>query len=287
MTAMWVALVAVLVALVTAGTAAFVVARRRAARRALRKTPTRLRYPLVLAHGVLGFDVISVGGFKREYFNGIAAPLQGAGADVVAVRVPPMSSIAARAARLREAVDALVAERGGKVNIIAHSMGGLDARYAIAHGLAPRVASLTTIGTPHRGTPLADIGTSLLGETLGLRKLARMLGLDVDAFWELTTKSQAAGVGADVDGVAYASVVGACSSSLGVHPLLALTHKYLATTAGANDGLVPASSQKWGDVLQTVEADHWAQIGWSKRKNAVDVTALYVDVVKELVARGF
>ena len=72
-TAAVVALVVLLLVLAGAGAAAFVVARRRAAQRAIRKAPTRLRYPLVLAHGVLGFDVISVGGFKREYFNGIAA----------------------------------------------------------------------------------------------------------------------------------------------------------------------------------------------------------------------
>src|SRR5690349_6725728 len=116
-------IVALVVALAAAsGVAAFVVARRRAAQAALRRTrgPAKLRYPLVLAHGVLGFDVISVGGFKLEYFNGIALPLQSAGADVVAVRVPPMSSIAARAERLTAAVNALVTERGGKVNIIAH-----------------------------------------------------------------------------------------------------------------------------------------------------------------------
>jgi triacylglycerol lipase len=91
---------------------------------------------------------------------------------------------------------------------------------------------------------------------------------------------------ADVDGVAYASVVGACASSTRVHPLLALTHKYLATTAGENDGLVPATSQRWGEVLRTVDADHWAQIGWSKTRG-FDVADVYVDIVKELAARGF
>ena len=54
-------------------------------------------------------------------------------------------------------------------HIIAHSMGGLDARHAIAHvpGLAGRVATLVTIGTPHRGSPVADaiagdVGTGLI-----------------------------------------------------------------------------------------------------------------------------
>jgi len=39
---------------------------------------------------------------------------------------------------------------GRKVHLFAHSMGGLDARHMITHlGMANRVRTLTTIGTPH------------------------------------------------------------------------------------------------------------------------------------------
>src|SRR6185369_6230360 len=73
-----------------------------------------------------------------------------------------------------------------KVNILAHSMGGLDARFAIARlGLADRVASLTTVATPHRGTALADLGKGLVGGRLG-HALGR-LGVPLDGLNDLTT----------------------------------------------------------------------------------------------------
>jgi hypothetical protein len=58
----------------------------------------------------------------------------------------------------------------------------------------------------------------------------------------------------------------------------------LKKRAGDNDGLVPAASQRWGEVIARVEADHWAQIGWS---DGFDTAELYLRVVQELKARGF
>ena len=47
----------------------------------------------------------------------------------------------------------------GPVHILAHSLGGLDSRYMISKlDMAERVLSLTTLGTPHRGTTFADWG---------------------------------------------------------------------------------------------------------------------------------
>jgi triacylglycerol lipase len=80
--------------------------------------------------------------------------LETLGHRVYVVRLPPMAGIARRAEAFAEQIQKIP---GDRVNVIAHSMGGLDARYAISRlGLDARVASLTTIGTPHRGTPIAD-----------------------------------------------------------------------------------------------------------------------------------
>lgn len=68
-----------------------------------------------------------------------------------------------------------------------------------------------------------------------------------------------------------------------MHPLLKAPQLLLAKH-GDSDGLVPASSQRWGEVIAEVEADHWAQIGWS---DGADTPALYLRVVDELKARGF
>src|SRR6059058_4876172 len=143
--------------------------------------PTAPRLPVVLAHGFLGFDEIGLGNRKHLYFRGIGEQLERAGAQLYCPMVPPASSISARAQRLADLVRALPEPR---VNIVAHSMGGLDARYAISQlGLGAKVASLVTIGTPHQGTPLADAGNLILGTiTKALRKL-----FDMTAFADLTS----------------------------------------------------------------------------------------------------
>ncbi len=238
------------------------------------------RYPIVLLHGVLGEIELALG--RREYFRGIAERLASAGVEVHTPRVSPAAPVAVRARELVRAVERIAADR---VNIIAHSMGGLDARYAIARlGLDARVASLTTVATPHHGTPLADLGTGLFGDRLGLEKLLAMARINVAGFYDLTTGSAAAFNKRvpDAAGVHYGCVVGAAATQL--HPLLRPAHRYLSRRAGANDGLVPVASQRWGEVLAEVEADHWAQIGWS---GAFDAPAFYEDLTRQLARRGF
>jgi triacylglycerol lipase len=245
-----------------------------------RRKPHRTRYPIVLVHGVLGFDELSLGGKRHEYFRGVEEHLRALGAEVHRPRLPPLASVAERAAALAAYVEALPARR---VNVIAHSMGGIDARFAVARlGLAPKVASIITVGTPHRGTPLADVGSKLLAGT-GVRQVAKVLGLVLDAFDDLTSQRVAALALADPRGVYCASVVARAPTQRGLNHLLLATHRYLRTTAGDNDGLVPTLSQAWGEVLCEIEADHWAQVGWG---TGFDARALYADLARELKARG-
>src|SRR5438067_2419985 len=118
---------------------AFLRARRPAGRR-LRKPARELKHPVVLAHGLLGFEKIGFGGVHREYFRGVRARLEAMGATVHVVKVSAFGSVEQRAKELAAAVNTLDARR---VNVIAHSMGGLDARYAISKlKLSSKVASL-------------------------------------------------------------------------------------------------------------------------------------------------
>jgi triacylglycerol lipase len=272
----------VVAALALAAAAGLLVWRRRKRRRRLPpRAQPRLRHPVVLAHGVLGFDKIAFAGRDHSYFRGVRGHLVGIGAEVHRPRVSSAASIAVRADELARLVRLIPAK---KVNVIAHSMGGLDARYAIAKlGLADRVATLVTIGTPHLGTPLADLGTRLSD----LLRIKALLGrvVDLDGFYDLTT-ARMAGFNrevADVDGVVYASVVARVERKR-AHPLLWPTHLYLSERAGANDGMVPSESQRWGEVLRQIDADHWAQIGWS---TGFDVLGFYEDLLRELRGRGF
>jgi triacylglycerol lipase len=246
--------------------------RRRRLRRAIpaRRAP-RLRHPVVLAHGVLGFDEIALGGQRHRYFRNIADRLQALGGEFHHPRVPATGGVKERAGHLAALIRSLPE---GRVNVVAHSMGGLDARYAISRlGLEDRVASLVTIGTPHLGTPLADL--ALKG--IPASAVRALTDLTVSALERFNRDVP------DVEGVAYCSVT-AHSDLLETNPLLWPSHAYLSQKSGRNDGLVPASSQRWGTVIREVEADHWAQIGWSSRFDAV---ALYAEVLRELVALGF
>lgn len=217
------------------------------------------RPAVVLAHGLAGFDSIGVGDYRVAYFRRAAAALERAGYDVLTTRVPPVGALPVRAAALTAAVAALPHDR---VTIIGHSMGGLDARWAISQGLATRVSDLVTIGTPHRGTPLADILAR--GPVARARQWAARLGLASDAIDWLTTwrlAELAADMSDDAE-VRYASVVGVVARAR-VHPLLLAPHLYLSLVAGPNDGMVPEASQRWGEVLSCEGADHFAQIGWA------------------------
>jgi triacylglycerol lipase len=204
------------------------------------------------------------------------------GLTVHQARLPPLGSVPERAARLADFLRSLPAER---VNVIAHSMGGLDARYAIAKlGAGDKIASLVTIGTPHRGTPLADLGQA--GPALTARALIKRLGLSSESLDWLTPARMVTFNAeiADHPGVLYASV--ACRAGKGLwtrNPLLVASHAYIKQRAGTNDGVVPAWSQHWGRTLCEIQADHWAQIGWF---TSYDARPVYSTIVKHLAGEG-
>src|SRR5437764_7625911 len=81
----------------------------------------RLRHPVVLAHGVFGFDEIAVAGRRHRYFRNIAEELAGSDLEFYRPRVPPVAPIAVRAQML---VALLRELPGDRFNVIAHSMGG-------------------------------------------------------------------------------------------------------------------------------------------------------------------
>lgn len=237
------------------------------ARRAAPVLPLLAGPPVVLVHGICGFDQLSVLGWRHFYFRGVAAHLDRAGVPVYAARLSPLGSVPARAAQLAALVRSLPHER---VTIIAHSMGGLDARYAIATlGLHDRVAELVTVGTPHHGTPLAELAA--LRPLAAARRMAGKLGLCTDALDWLTPSAMKRfnQQVRDVPGIIYSSVVG--SPTLGRmwrNPLLLCGYLYLRLRGGSSDGIVPCASQRWGTRVLEVPVHHFGQVGWSLRGRA-------------------
>ncbi len=114
-------------------------------------------YPIVLAHGFFGFETLA-GVDAVTYFYQVKEDLAKIGEGYVFTpAVDPFNDSTARGAELTQFVEQVVEETGyAKVNIIGHSQGGLDAR-VVAHDRPDLVASVTTVATPHLGTPIADV----------------------------------------------------------------------------------------------------------------------------------
>ncbi len=127
------------------------------------------RYPIVLVHGIVLKDL----GFFRA-FGRIERTLTEDGNTVRTARIDGFGTIESNARQLKDEVLRVLDETGAeRVNLIAHSKGGLDCKYMIRElGMEDRVATLTTLCTPHKGSPIAT----------GILRLPRPV-LSFIAFW--------------------------------------------------------------------------------------------------------
>lgn len=240
---------------------------------------TETKYPIVLAHGLGGFDELFG---VYDYWYGIPFALTSGGARVFVTTVSQLNSTEARGEQLLAQVQQIVALTGKKkVNLIGHSHGGLDVRY-VAAVRPDLVASVTSVGSPHKGADLADFlranvrGGSFTETVVGYfaNALGTVLGLltghtnpqnAVAALDSLTTAglatfnaryprgvpTTACGEGAaSVGGVRYYSWsgTGILTNALDVSDAaMALTSLFYDQ---ANDGLVDRCSSHLGDVIR-------------------------------------
>ncbi|MDV3441876.1 triacylglycerol lipase [Pseudomonas otitidis] len=131
---------------------------------------TQTRYPIVLAHGMFGFDSI----LGVDYWYGIPYGLSRHGASVYVAEVSQLNSTEARGEELLEQVEDIVAISGKpKVNLIGHSHGGPTARYVA--GIRPDlVASVTSVGSPHKGSATVDFLRKIPRDSAGEAFLANL-----------------------------------------------------------------------------------------------------------------
>ena len=253
--------------------------------------PHESKLPIVLAHGIARFDVLleilkkklklpdTQLGERFHYFKGIKPHLEAHGFTVFHPNQSFAGSVTRRSNELKLRVLEALAQTGApKVHIIAHSMGGLDARHMIVDlEMADRVASLTTIGTPHRGTVLADHALTNGGELL-MDVLKRVV--DVDGFVDLTITSCEEFNRRAEDQEARNEVVyqayGSSEDFRRVFAPLLPSWLFIRDHEGRNDGLVPFGSQQWTKELVAsdgrrkaivqkefpFQADHLNQVGW-------------------------
>jgi triacylglycerol lipase len=249
--------------------------------------------PVVLHHGLFGHGDLRIGSLKVSYFRGIDRAITQQGHPLIVTSVHPTSSIANRAAQLKEMVISRMQDlgrSGQKVILMAHSMGGLDARYAVTRlGLDRHVAAIVTITTPHRGSPFADWVLENLGRRLRGIQLVRYLGLDLRAGIDLTTAHCARFNERvpNVPGVKYYSVSAARPWTM-IPPFALHSHRIVLNAEGDNDGLVSVKSSTWGEHHGVWKADHWHTINrrWMpKFKDSTgDISPLWVELLDRVKA---
>lgn len=241
---------------------------------------TQTKYPIVLVHGLFGFDNIG----PVEYFYGIPSALRADGARVYTVQVSAANSTEVRGEQLLTQVKQILAVTGaGKVNLMGHSHGAPTARY-VASVRPDLVASVTSIGGVNKGSTVADVilgvapagsftNAVLVSITNGLGTVINFLsggsGLTQNSLAAVQALSTAGtakfnlahpeglpttscGEGAyTARGVAYFSWSGAQPYTNVfdiVDPALALTS--LAFKGANNDGLVSSCSSRLGRVIR-------------------------------------
>ena len=261
------------------------------------------RYPLLLVHGVFFRD------FRYfNYWGRVPEELERNGAVIYYGNHPSAASVAecgeVLAVRIRQILEETGAE---KVNIIAHSKGGLDCRYALARcGVADRVASLTTVSTPHRGCEFADCLLShipvaqqeLVAETYN--RVLRALGEENADFMAAVRDLTAGACRArneeimDVPGVYYQSVGSIQTKAVSGRFPLNVSWHLVKHFEGRNDGLVGEDSFPWGESYQLVTPgsrrgiSHADMIDLARENiDGFDVREFYVQRVHGLKEKGF
>lgn len=241
----------------------------------------RQKAPMVLMHGMAGFEAIG----PAEYFYGVREALEADGYDVLVTVVDPFHSVESRAAQAKAQIEAYMSENGvARVHLLGHSQGGLDARYLVSSlGFGDRVATVTTIATPHRGIELVDVSTGLIpGDASAALAALSSAFLGTVTGTQADLAAQISGLGhqychdefnpnnPDDPRVRYFSASGVTQPWLTVDitdtdivdPLMLAAYWMNLALEGENDGLVPLESAKWGEFLGTVPADHLDEMGW-------------------------
>ena len=266
------------------------------------------KYPVVLVHGA-GFTDMN---FGINYWGRIPKTLEEKGAKIFYGGTDSWCTVEQGAADLKTTIERALTETGSaKVNLIAHSKGGLEARYMIASlGMAGKVATLTTISTPHQGSVTLDKilgfpdfllrGASVVWS--GVRKVFGdrnpdfyngMQSLGTEYMKEFNKKNP------DQPGVYYQSFAGklyAPASDL----VLSIPAYLIKTGDGPNDGMVTVESAKWANFRGEICGAGYRGISHADevdfRRTDIEIEPLlgannvrdfYAAVVAELKQKGY
>jgi len=120
---------------------------------------TKTKHPIVLVPGIFAFDSIAI----VDYWYQIPSAIESRGGKVYVAKINAFENSAQRGETLIAQMEEIKAASNGKVskfNLMGHSQGGMTSRYVMS--VRPDlVASVTTMATPHQGSPLADMVTDI------------------------------------------------------------------------------------------------------------------------------
>ena len=262
------------------------------------RTMEALHYPLVMVHGIARRDTdkyIHPWGRIPEF-------LQEIGVKPFFGNTDAWGGIESNAQLLKATIDKVLHTTNSEmVNILAHSKGGIDSRYCIwRYDYGDRVASLTTISTPHHGSEIADFLFHTMGShTEAARKIlidfGRLFGdVHPDIYnvnQQLTTGQMKAfneTVGMDhrvLYQVMYTTMNKPTDDVTFFH-----SYNYLKKVSGDNDGLVSERSARWGNNITKIPGalSHEQIIDHGITKDlGIDTLYIYLDIINELIEKGF
>lgn len=262
----------------------------------------RTKYPILMVHGIFFRDWQLM-----NYWGRVPASLIRNGAKIYYGNQQSAQSVADSAEELKNTILKIVNETGAeKVNIIAHSKGGLDSRYAISRlGMDKYVATLTTINTPHKGCDMVDYLLEKLPDSfaqflaakynsvftkLGDTKPDFMAGVhDLSAVRAKSYDEEMP----DSPNVSYRSRMSVMKSAGSAGVPLNIGYMLIKKLNGANDGLVWEESAKHGEY-QLISNQYKRGISHGDvidlfRENieGYDVREYYVGLVENLKNQGY
>lgn len=257
----------------------------------------KTKYPVVLVHGMMVRDFSF-----WPAFRGITDFLRGQDVTVYASNQDGLGTVANNALQLKEVIlQILEKEKCEKVNIIAHSKGGLDARYMISRlDMADHVASLTTLSTPHHGSKLSE---KLLTMPAFLAKIVaffadtffRILGdrqPDILQLGRELTEDAMEAFNREVPNAPAVYYQSFSSTAPQEKAFLRFIPYQISRYCEQDDtdGMVSVSSSKWGNYRGSVgdELDHFKMVGiYGTKRKLTGVGLFYLYIIQELRSMGF
>lgn len=260
-----------------------------------------LKYPVVLVHG-FGFR----DGKKLNYWGRIPKLFEDKGCKVFYGGQDSCANIGDNALFLKDRIEQVLKETGAeKVNIIAHSKGGLEVRYLISTmKMDGVIASLTTISTPHRGSVSIERIPKFILKFAGffMNVWMRIIGdKHPDAYHAyLSFRADSAEKfneeNPDSPNVYYQSYAFSMRRDI----FLWFTHLIINKIEGENDGLVSVKSAEWGDFKGVKRSNskrgisHCDEVDMRRRRftkktgeNVSDILEVYEEIVESLKKKGF